>query len=245
VLLLSVPFYVWGVFWPVHGLPLGLPATAVMIILPAGVATVQRRREQGAEAALELWRRVGDIGRIKSPGWFWAALLWMPFATVLAYGTMRFLDMPLPAADEVPWSLTPLIFALYFFGASFEEIGWTAYATEPLQREFGILGAGLVIGAVWAGWHVVPWWLGQGHALWWVASQAVLTLEMRIVMGWTYAKGGQSLFLAILLHATMNTAYSLFPNGGSHYNPAIIAAAVLVLAALAALLRRILRERAA
>jgi hypothetical protein len=26
VLVLSIPFYIWGVFWPVHGLPLGLPA---------------------------------------------------------------------------------------------------------------------------------------------------------------------------------------------------------------------------
>jgi uncharacterized protein len=238
VLLLSTPFYVWGVFWPVHGLPLGLPATAVMIFLPAAVATVQTRREQGAGAAWDLWRRVFDVSRIKSFVWFWAALLFMPAATVLAYGFMRFSQIAPPPAPEVPFALAPAIFAVYFFGAIFEEIGWTGYATGPLQREFGIMGAGSIIGAVWAGWHIVPWWLGQGHPLWWVVSEAALTAEMRIVMGCVYAIGGRSLFLAILFHATINTAYSLFPDGGSHYNPAVTAAAVLFLAGLTPQLRR-------
>jgi uncharacterized protein len=238
VLLLSTPLYIWGVFWPVHGLPFELPATAVMIFLPAAVATIQTRREQGIEAAWDLWRKVFDVSRIKSPGWFWAALLFMPAATVVAHGFMRFAQIGLPPAPQVPLALAPAIFALYFSGAIFEEIGWTGYATEPLQRQFGIIGAGSIIGAVWAGWHIVPWWLGQGHPLWWVASQAVLTVVLRIVMGWIYAKGGRSLFLAILFHATINTAYSLFPNGGSHYNPAVTAAAVLFFAGLAPRLRR-------
>lgn len=238
VLLLSVPFYIWGVFWPVHGLPFGLPATAaVMIFLPAAVATIQAYREQGRAAAANLWRRVFDIGRIKSAQWFWIASLCMPAASVLAYGIMHFFQMPLPAAPEVPLLLILPVSALYFFGAIFEEIGWTAYATEPLQSEFGILGAALIIGSIWAGWHIVPWWLGQGHPLWWVASQAALTVEMRIVMGWIYARGGKSLFLAILFHAMINTSYSLFPNGGSHYNPAVLASAVLLMALVAGFFR--------
>jgi hypothetical protein len=48
VLLLSIPFYAWGVFWPIEGLPFGLPVSATMIIVPALVATVMTWREQGA-----------------------------------------------------------------------------------------------------------------------------------------------------------------------------------------------------
>ena len=42
-------------------------------------------------------------------------------------------------------------------------------------------------------------------------------------MGWVYAYGGKSLFLAIVLHAMDNTCWKLFPNKGSHYNPAVTA----------------------
>jgi uncharacterized protein len=167
----------------------------------------------------------------------------MPAASIFAYAFMSFVEMPLPPLAEVSLAWVPAVFALYFFGAIFEEIGWTGYATEPLQQQFGILGAGSIIGTVWAVWHVVPWWLGQCHPLWWVASEAVLTLELRIVMGWIYAKGGRSLLLAILFHAMINTAYSLFPDGGSHYNPAVTAAAVLLLAGLTPQLRRVLVVR--
>jgi hypothetical protein len=88
----------------------------------------------------------------------------------------------------------------------------------------GVLGAGLSIGTVWAIWHIVPWWLGQGHAIWWVLGQTLATIAMRVTMVWIYARGGQSLALAILFHAMINTSYSLFPNQGSHYNPLVIAA---------------------
>jgi hypothetical protein len=48
VLLLSIPFYAWGVFWPIEALPFGLPVSATMILVPALVATVMTWREQGA-----------------------------------------------------------------------------------------------------------------------------------------------------------------------------------------------------
>jgi membrane protease YdiL (CAAX protease family) len=243
VLLLSLPFYAAGVFWPFDGLPFGLPAIASMIVLPAAVATVRTYREQGRGAAFGLWRRVADAGRIESASWFLIAVLWMPVAAVLAYALMRFLHMPLPAAAELPLALAPVIFAAFFVGAVLEEIGWTAYATGPLQCEFGVWGAGFIIGAVWAGWHVLPWWLVQGHPLWWVAGQAALTVELRLLMGWVYANGGRSLFLAVLIHATGNTAYALFPNGGSHYNPAMIAASGLVIAGAAAFMYPVLRRK--
>jgi hypothetical protein len=57
---------------------------------------------------------------------------------------------------------------------------------------------------------------------------------MRVVMGWIYAYGGRSLFLATVFHAMINTSFTLFPNGGSHYNPSVTAAALIVMAALVA-----------
>ena len=46
VLFLSIPFYVWGVLWPIE-LPLGLPVSATMIIAPALMATVMTCATRG------------------------------------------------------------------------------------------------------------------------------------------------------------------------------------------------------
>jgi membrane protease YdiL (CAAX protease family) len=242
VLALSIPFYVCGAFWPVRRLPFGLPVTVLMIVVPAAVATLATHHELGAAAARALWRRTGDIMRIRSVRWMAIAVLCMPAGAVMAYAVMRGLGSPLPRVVSVPMVQAPLIFAVYFFAAIFEEIGWTGYATEPLQRRYGVLGAGLAIGAVWALWHVPPWWLGQGHAPAWVIGQFMATVAMRVIMGWIYAYGGQSLFSAILFHAMINTSYSLFPNQGSHYDP-IIAAAILAAVAGAAALSSFNYER--
>jgi hypothetical protein len=42
-------------------------------------------------------------------------------------------------------------------------------------------------------------------------------------MGWMYAFGGRSLFLAVVFHAMYNTCWKLFPNSGSHFNPSVTA----------------------
>ena len=233
VLLLSVPFYVWGVYWPVRGLPFGLPATVVMIVLPATVASLFTWKESGPHGVRQLWRRIVDVERIKSLRWILAALLCVPVDTLVAYVTMRILGLPLPTHVAGPFLSAPLMFVIYFLGAIPEEIGWTGYATETLQSRYGVFRTGLTIGVVWAGWHVVPWWLGQGHALSWVAGQVLLTIVMRIMMGWIYSSGGRSLFLALVFHAMINTSFSLFPNNGSHYNPWVLAAVVSVILMLA------------
>lgn len=164
VILLSVPFWLWGIVWPVQQLPLGLPISAGMIVCPALAASILTWQELGTSGVLQLWRRILDVRRIKSWRWLVASLLFMPAAMMLTYGVIRLVGVPLPAGIRIALVTTLIIFAAYFIGAIPEEIGWTAYATGPLQRRYGVLVAGLLIGAVWAAWHFVPWWIGQGSS---------------------------------------------------------------------------------
>lgn len=229
VILLSIPFWLWEIVWPAQGLPFGLPLSAAMIVCPATAATVLRWQEQGRPGVAWLWRRIADVHRIASWRWLLVSILCMPGAMALSYAAMRLLDLSLPASTHVPLLTAPLVFAAYFVGAIPEEIGWTAYATEPMQARWGVLRAGLLIGCVWATWHLLPWAVGQGHALWWVAGQSAATILMRVIMGWIYARGGRSVVLALLFHAMINTTWSLFPNDGSHYNPLILSGVLLIL----------------
>ena len=83
---------------------------------------------------------------------------------------------------------------------------------------------------MWAAWHIVPWGLYQPPS--WVAAHGLGVVIVRIVMGWIYAYGGRSLFLAIAFHAMLNVGYFSFPNNGSHYNPAVTTPVLAVLAVL-------------
>jgi membrane protease YdiL (CAAX protease family) len=227
VQVLSLPFN-GGVNLPVQGFPFyGWPLAVGMIVVPAAVATVLTAREKGRGAALQLWSRIGDVRRIRGVHWALFALLFPPVVTLLSYGVVAYFDLPLPRVVMFTPAAAPGLFASFFIGAIPEEIGWTGYATEPLQKRYGVYGAGLIIGVVWAIWHVAAWWMGDGwegqdHTLA-VAGQAVSVVLLRVVMGWVYAAGGQSLFLAIVMHAIDNTCWKLFPNNGSHYNPTVTA----------------------
>ena len=223
VFVCSLPFYLWGVVSPVGGLPFGLPATAIMVIVPAAVATALTGKDEAASGVADLWRRVGDAGRVTPWRWWLLAVAIMPIATIIAYLAMRALDRPLPRWEPVSGDQVLLAFGVFAAGAVFEEVGWTGYATPALQRRYGVFKAGCMLGAAWALWHVVPWWLHQGHTADWVIAQGLASVAMRVIMVWIYARGGRSLLLAILFHATINTTYSLFPNGGSSYDPSVMA----------------------
>ena len=53
------------------------------------------------------------------------------------------------------------IIALFFIAALGEEVGWTGYALDPPQEKFGSILAAIILGLVWAVWHVLP--LAQAH----------------------------------------------------------------------------------
>jgi len=118
-------------------------------------------------------------------------------------------------------------------GAALEELGWTGFLTPRLQARWGVARAGLIIGAAWALWHVVPWFRGQGHSVVWLSGQIAMTVLMRLIMGVVYVRAGQSLALATLIHAAMNLAYSFAPNAAASYDPVRLALILLPVAALA------------
>lgn len=157
------------------------------------------------------------------------------FAAVLLAGWLS----PGPVAVSPVTVLLSLV--KFILGAIPEEIGWTAFATETAVPVLGITGAGLVIGAVWAVWHWIPWYVLQGRPFGWVAGMTVLTILVRIIMVLIWARGGRSLSAAILTHAALNTAFTLTPGQGAGVNIWLVAVFLLPVLLL---LRRMTDESA-
>lgn len=190
------------------------PTLAALII----VAAVRGRRGLG-----KLLRRA-LIWRV-SPGWYLFVLFWPPLlvlaggmiAGLLGSATPDYAAPPVlelyplpPELMEVgPWPVLPFIFLqnLLIGSAMGEEIGWRGFALPRLQARMGALGASLVLGVVWAVWHL-PLYLTPGHPL----SDVFLGWTLLAIVGdailftWIFNHTRGSLLLALLFHASIATA---------------------------------------
>jgi membrane protease YdiL (CAAX protease family) len=218
VFVLSIPFWVLGMINPIQLLP-GLPISAFGVFAPVLSALILVYKDERLLGVLQLLERSFDFKRVKNKNWYLAFILINPVIAVLAYGLMCVINKSIRNPTLSLLAIFPM-FALFFISALGEEIGWTGYATEPLQRRWGIVIAGLVLGSIWAIWHFIP--LVQAHrSVEWIAWWSLGTISLRMIMVWLYFHAGKSVFAAAVFHAMINLCWQLFPNNGSYYDPRV------------------------
>ncbi len=212
---LSVPFWLIGAVTDLQLMP-GLSVSALMALCPMVAALMLVHRESGASGATELLRRSFDFKRIRAKRWYAPILLLMAGVNVAVYGLMRWMDMPLPA-PQIGVFAAPLMFLGFFVAALGEELGWSGYITDPMQDRWSALQTGLLLGLVGVLWHIVPLLLVQRSPSW-IAWWCLYAVAARILIVWLYNNTGKSVFAVALFHATLNTAWMLFPVDGSHFD---------------------------
>ena len=104
----------------------------------------------------------------------------------------------------------PVVFLLFFITASFEQVGWMGYAFEPMQDQWNAFKASLVLGLIWALWHIPIWIFLIGNPVL-ICAQALILVAIRFLMVWLFNNTGKSVFAVILCHAMYNVAISTLP----------------------------------
>lgn len=216
VFVVAIPFYIAGALTSVRLLP-GLPVSALILICPTLAASIVMYREKGPAGVRALLKRSLDFNRLHPKTWLVPILFLMPAVTILEYVLMRALDLPLPA-PHVSLQRGALLLAPLFVAALAEELGWSGYAIEALQARWNALTSALLLGSVWAVWHVVPL-IQAGRSPTWIAWWSLGTVALRVLMTWLYSSAGRSVFGAALFHSTINLSWQMFPNDGSHWDP--------------------------
>jgi uncharacterized protein len=215
-------------------IPINLPVSALMAFNPMIVALSLVFRENGTDGVKALLKRVFDFGRIQNKLWYLPIFLLMPLVMILEYGIMNVMGNSIPD-PQFPILMTPLMFCVFFIFAVGEEMGWQGYVFEPLQERWNALGASIILGIVWAVWHIIPYIQTHNTPIW-IVWQCLVSVGLRVLIVWLYNNTGKSLFAAITFHAMINVSTFLFPNYGSYYDPfiacVIIAVAVVVVAML-------------
>ncbi len=110
-----------------------------------------------------------------------------------------------------------VIFPLYWlvmvlFGGGQEEIGWRAYIMPKLEARFGFWKGTLLLGLIWALWHL-PLWLLPGTSQTYMnfGGFMMLTVGYSFLFSWAMKKGGYRPLLGLIMHGTANSLIPVFP----------------------------------
>jgi len=94
-----------------------------------------------------------------------------------------------------------------------EEIGWRGYALPRLAGRWGLAPASIVLGAVWACWHLPFFFVagidksGQSFPVYFLQ-----VIALSVAAAWLYWRTNRSLLLVMLMHSSVNQTLGLVPS---------------------------------
>lgn len=170
-------------------------------------------------------RQAGRAGvrRLLARGWQWRTIGWPQWLVILgvplaASAAARALDVatggtPPPFALASPLLLLPtFLFILLLGGPIQEEYGWRGYLLPRLQARWGAIGASVVLGVIWALWHLPLWFMeGAGMAGTPLPIYLLYTLGETFLITWLFNRSEGSVLAAILMHTMANFVANIFP----------------------------------
>src|SRR5919206_2085976 len=180
----------------------GLLNVAALVVGPTLSAFIVTGVTEGRAGVRHLARRIvrWRVGLV----WYLFVLIGIPLimllGAILLPGTLTSFD-----ATSMPSGLTYLgFFVLVTFlgGPLFEEIGWRGFALPYLQPLRGPLVASLILGLVWALWHLplflVPSWDTPHGSLLDVVEFIVVATASAVIFTWVFNNTRGSVLMAIL-----------------------------------------------
>jgi CAAX protease family protein len=176
-------------------------------------------------AAVILTARVGGRAEVRSllgrivrwqvaPVWYGVAILGPFVLTLAAIALHVALGGQTPGLGALIGALPTVVFVsvyMLIFVALGEEVGWRGYALPALQARHGAFVASVMLGAMWALWHM-PQFFNPATLysdLPFVLFLAYL-IPFSVLITWVFNSTGGSLLMAMLVHAVMNASTQLW-----------------------------------
>lgn len=144
------------------------------------------------------------------------SLLWFSISTfiivgihilsIIVNGYVATSALSLHISASYPAVIWSLIFSI-LQGASGEESGWRGYLLPRLEENYGFAKSNVILGFIWAFWHLPLWFITSGYTGWmllqYIVSFIVCIVSFTVLMGWIQLKC-RNLFLAFWMHFLFN-----------------------------------------
>jgi len=172
---------------------------------------------EGKLGVKALWRRFWN--RNLSLKWLLVTLLFYDALRLVANLIVRTIDGQIYPFVDLPnpfWMIIPLFLQAFILSGMGEEFGWRGYALPRFQAKWNALTSSIVLGLIWASWHI-PFFFIHNQPLYqrnfweWVP----LILLSSVIYTWIFNNTKGSVLAAAILHASLNTAVVVLPTHSS------------------------------
>jgi uncharacterized protein len=186
------------------------PVFLLGVFAPALVALALTAQAEGRTGVTRLLARIG-LWQV-SARWYAVAIGYFAVIKLAAALVHRIVTDEWPPFGDTPIPLIVLGIAVSTWAQAGEEVGWRGYALPRLAQYFGLGGASLVLGFVWAAWHiplfVLPDSGSTGQSF---PAYLLQVMAMSVVFAFIYWKTDGSLLLVMLMHASVNNTTGIVP----------------------------------
>ena len=195
------------------------PATAILsgsflllgTFAPALMALAVTARDEGRRGVRVLLRRMIQW----QVGWRWYlfAVAYMPAVKLSVALIYRLMTGAWPRFGTDSWYIIVPAIIISTPVQAGEEIGWRGYALPRLAGRFGFARASLLLGLIWACWHLPLFFVpgadkyGQSFPIW-----TLQVVALSVAITWLYAGAGGSLLLTMLMHSAVNQTVGMIPS---------------------------------
>ena len=198
-------------WWPWILYSVGLSTTPIVGVGPFLAALLVLAVTEGKSGVVGLLRRM--VRWRVGIQWYAVALL-LPIVVILAAAALNvFLlgaQRTSSVADLGGWSSFLLLFLLSLLipglAGTWEEPGFRGFALPRLQFRYSALIASLILGVLWAFWHLP--FVVTGEQIW--IDATLFIIEWSIVYTWLFNNAKGSVLIVMLFHAMNNTFSSAF-----------------------------------
>lgn len=186
----------------------------------AGVFLVLRK--YGLKGLGSFFRRL-TLWRVSR--WWWLFLiLGIPAIMYIGAAVKGTIGDPFPFS---PWYQVLPALALALFLGPIEEFGWRGLALPLLQSRFTPFWAGLILGIIWAIWHIPAFLIGgTPQSAWSFAPYFTGVIASSVILTALFNDSRGSILLAVLIHFQMNNP--IWPDAQPWDNVLLITAAVII-----------------
>jgi membrane protease YdiL (CAAX protease family) len=140
---------------------------------------------------------------------------------IFIFGGSTFIAWFLPelcGEDRLPmllpsmWLLIPYLPFMILLGGGQEEFGWRGYALPILESKFGIWLANIILGIIWACWHIPLWFItGTSQTYMNFGGFILLMVGYSFILSWIRKISGNRPFSGLYVHGLFNAFIPLMP----------------------------------